>query len=148
MSVVRDVQDKVTGRLAGQAAFGGITVMNRLKNDVVNDIEAEVQRIGITIFVFPPIPRGANPELPGPVFNRMEFRIRVIENPLLNQTSLDAYEAVEQVLRTLHNWSPGMEELGYLFVADPPVEDNSAEEVIFDCLFFAHAQFAPLEEPG
>ena len=148
MSTIRAAQEAITSRLSGQAVFQGLTVMNRIKNDVVNDIEAEVQRIGMTIFVFPPTPGGANANLPGPQFSRMDFRIRVIENPLLNQLSLDAYEAVEQVMRFVHDWDPKVTGIGRLFIHETPFEDNSAEEIVFDCLFRAQGQFAPMNEPG
>lgn len=128
-------------RLQSLAVFDGVPILSRLTGDLLNEIERAVGELGLCILVLPPLPAASLPKAPLPTFRRMDWVVRVIEDPLINVLELDAYTAAEAVLIALHGWRPMVNGVGALAQGENPIEDNSAEGLVFDCSFTSTGTF-------
>lgn len=134
-SYLLEIQEAVADRLRSRSAFAGVPVLTRRKGDILSDIEAALAELGACAYVFPPLPRGASANVPGPEFDRLELRVKIIESPTLNRTGVSAHALMEETLVAVHHWREPVR--GMLFYCDGEavVPDDSAEETIFDCVF-------------
>lgn len=149
MSRLLALQEAARTRLAEDPAFAGVPVLSRSEGDIANDIQAAVDRLGICAYVFPPLPRRANANLPGPVFDAVELRVKVIENPVLNGTGKKAHALLEAALGSLHHWRDPVSEALFYCEGDCVSAEDEAAETIFDAVFTTAAEFstAPEETP-
>jgi len=139
LPLCRAAQAAAVARLLALGELRGVPVLERIRNDVANDIDAALNSLGVCLYVFPALPIAINPELPGPWVDQLEVRVRVFEVPELNTTGLpNAYEIVEYVLAGLHHHCPRLvDQAENPFVArTTPVADVSDDEAtIFDVTF-------------
>lgn len=117
-----------------------VRVIARREKDAANDIDAAVAAIGCAVYVMPPLPQRALQGAPFVFFERAEVRVRVIENPLLNESGSDGYELAEMIALALHNQNPGGLLAEPMGLAETPVElaeDDGARvmDVVFGCAF-------------
>lgn len=132
-SIVRACQEAAVERLQSLEIFDGVPVLSRLTADLVNEIDRAVAELGLCVLVLPPLPSGGMPKALLPTFARIDWAVRVIEDPLLNTLELDAYTAAEAVLVALHGWRPDVPGIGKVEMLAEPIEDNSADALVFDC---------------
>lgn len=143
-SVLRDLQEAITGRLQGCAGLNGIAIYDRRTGEIENAIKLQLASLGITIFVSPVLPKGFSANYPAPSFSAGDFTVRILEAPTTNKTGRDAYHVAELVIRRLHHWHPGVAGAGPVTVDEDPLDDNSDKaRVIFDLLFHVSGSFEP-----
>ena len=89
----------------------------------------------------PPLPKRAlQAEQPFVFFDSAEVRVRIIEQPALNQTGADAYDLVDAVALALHWSNPGEMLAHPLMLAEQPVavvadKEERVLEVIFEAQY-------------
>lgn len=136
MSTFMDIQAAVVSRLEACSEFRGVPVLQRLKGNVLNDITAKLNQLGICVFVFPPLPSRTNPNIQGPYIDEAEIVVQVLEKQILNQTSENAYTLTEAIMRRLHLWEVNAERAGKLVIDERPMKDRSkADLLVFDISF-------------
>lgn len=135
MSRLLDIQEEAANRLRSRSAFADVEVLTRRKGDILNDIEAALGRLGIVAYVFPPLPKRANGNLPGPIFDELELRVKIIESPTLNQTAATAHGLMEDTCRALHHWRGPTNQNLFYCDGDSIIPEDAAAETIFDIVF-------------
>lgn len=125
-SALRALQSEMVTKLAGIAEFSGASIvpLSRLKGDVENDIQHALRTLGISVFVMPPEPRASKPTVPGPHFDETMLGVAIFENPTINETGIDAWDAWELIVRELHQWKPADDRFGTVYVRPDPWEDD------------------------
>jgi len=152
MSLLRTIQNEVAERIRLNSMFARSTAVVHTRSDesIETKIATALKTIGLTVFVFPPEPTSAKPAMPGPHFDKLEHRVRIWENPVVNKTGLDVWEVWEEIVseRGLHRFKPGsLAAHGALFVAERPFDDVSDDYPglrAFDCLFTSAANLVPI----
>lgn len=118
-----------------------LEVIARRSHAVANNIEAALGKLGICLYVLPPMPKRATRTECAIVFlESVEIRIRIIEQPQLNLTGTDAWDAMEQVILAIQGTNPGALFACPLTLSSRPVEDAEDKttrvfDVIFDAAF-------------
>lgn len=147
-TVAKALQDAALAWLQSGAEFTRVPIIGRRKGTIVNDIEAAIAAIGACIYVMPGLPiHFLDSSLTA---DRYELRVRVIEEPAINQALPDAYELVELVARRM--WGkdfPAINLRNPLVWPESgrPVEPVSdAERVIYDVIFETDAGLLPRVE--
>ena len=142
-SVLRDLQEAISGHLRVCSGLSGIDVLDRRDATIEDKIaNALAGPNGVAIFVSPILPKGFSANYPAPCFDRGDFTVRVLENPTNNGSGRDAYALAETVIRRLHHWTPGVQGAGVVTVDEDPLDDNSTKKaVIFDILFHLSCSF-------
>jgi hypothetical protein len=130
-------------------SLGEAGILGRRKGNIVNDIDAAVAELSVCIYVLPGKPVKLNPNLPGPYCDAYELRVRVIENPALNETKPSAYELYEFVLRETNGI--GLQIDG-VTSAIWPSENNGDEQpdperVIIDAILFCSLSLPQRQNP-
>jgi len=147
MSASSDLQTAIV-ELLGQPGALRVTVplVARRTKELAADIEAAAANQGLCIFVMPPLPTSALQGNPFVFFDKAEVRVRIVEQPAMNQTGADAYDLVDDVASALH-WQPKSEgsQLGAILahplqLASRPcelIDDPQARiiEVIFEAVY-------------
>lgn len=143
--LVAPIQDAVFAALRARAALHDVTILKREPKQSANDIEAAIAELKLYIFVFPALLLRPSANNPGPYFDEIEIRVRVAENPLLNDTTLDAYQLVELTHWILNGLTlTGLDGVNSLSPATPatePVDDPSL--VVFDILYRTSGGLTP-----
>jgi hypothetical protein len=137
-SMAIKTQEALAAYLQSRQCFHGITVLARRKGNIVSDIDAAVAELGACVYVLPGKPVKLNANLPGPVADAYELRVRSIENPALNETKPSAYELYEFALREITGM--GLQIAG-ITSAIWPAENNGDEQpdperIIIDAIFY------------
>lgn len=137
MTLCKQLQEAVAGFLKTVGPLQGVPVVSRREKTLENDIEAQIEGFGICLYVFPGLPQAVNQNNPGPYVDRMEVRVRVMENTELNTRLPDAYEVAEHVLAHLHHHCPLIEGAPQnpLICREQPIVEIPGDEVQFDILF-------------
>lgn len=101
------VQDAVCGRLA---YFGlqGIPVHGLRRGKTYSEVAAALDAVGLAVHVLPVLSRGINGNIPGPWVDGGQLVVRVVEDPLLNQTDITRWDIMEQAITTLEGWDPAI----------------------------------------
>ena len=113
----------------------------RREKELKSDVEAAAAQAGICVWVMPPLPTHAlQAEQPFVFFDRAEIRVRIVEQPALNQTGADAYDLVDAVALALHWTNPGGILAHPLMLGEKPVarvedKDERILEVIFEAQY-------------
>ncbi len=103
-SQLEQLQDVVGAYLAGAQE---LPVIVRRSGDMESRIDEAVQTgLGLCLLVMHPLPASVHPNLPGPVYESVSVRVRVIENAFSNRTGTGILTAAERVSELLHLWSP------------------------------------------
>lgn len=147
MSASSDLQAAIIELLEQPGALRvDVPLVARRTKELTADIEAAAANKGLCIFVMPPLPTSALQGTPFVFFDRAEVRVRIIEQPAMNQSGADAYDLVDDVANALH-WQPKSEgaQLGAILahplqLASRPcamIEDPQARiiEVIFEAVY-------------
>jgi hypothetical protein len=145
MSASSDLQLALEQMLSAPGALSApIPIVQRRTKDLPNDIAAASANHGLCIYVMPPLPKHfIETDGQGPLFaDRVEIRIRIVEQPALNRGKADAYDILDEVQIGLH---------GRLVegITPIPLQALSSEEVsdekvrIIDAIFNAVYQLNP-----
>ncbi len=144
-----ELQEAVVAALGARVALRDVPIIGRRKTNIVADVEEAVNSIaGIALVVLVPLPVEINPNSPGPYVEKMEIRVRVIENQAINETLPSAAECVEEILCALHHYTFPQKladfGLNLLVAADRPVDEiPDNERVLFDVIFTAACGYRP-----
>ncbi|HEX4085924.1 MAG TPA: hypothetical protein VHY22_13505 [Chthoniobacteraceae bacterium] len=106
MSASFDLQSGIAKLLTPEALPApNIPVLMRRPKELQSDIEEAILKQTLGIYINPPLPTRAL-DSGGPVlfFSDYEVRVRVVEQPKLNDKGADAYEVAEAIAEALH-WS-------------------------------------------
>ena len=146
MSRITTIQRALADALKSHAGFpAGLEIVARREKEVTNDIEAALGKLGICLYVMPPMPRRATrTENEIVFFESAELRCRVIEQPQLNRSGFDAWDAMEQVILAIQGTNPNDLFAAPLTLAAHPVdlvEDKTTR--VFDVLFDSAFQLNP-----
>jgi hypothetical protein len=147
MSASADLQSAVAELLAQPGALRvNVPIVSRRTLEIGAEVEAAAADKGLCLYVMPPLPTSALQGNPFVFFDKAELRVRIVEQPAMNQTGADAYDLVDDVANALH-WQPRAEgtALGAILahplqLADRPTEmiaDPQARiiEVIFEAVY-------------
>lgn len=85
----------------------GCPILRRRPKELQSDIEEAILRQTLGIYIQPPLGSRAMTNVPYLFFENYEVRIRVVEQPKLNDTGSDAYETAETVALLLQWTNPG-----------------------------------------
>jgi hypothetical protein len=119
----------------------GISFIERHEKTIENDIEAELAKLGVCMFVMPvkllEVQEGADF-----IFvRRAEVRVRLVVDPMLNETGMDSPEIAAQARLALQGTNPGDLLDDAMRLANPPVEEvEDPSAVVLDLLFRASYQ--------
>lgn len=122
-----------------------VPVIGRRQTNIQSDIDQAINELGgACIYVPPMLPLRFNVNVPGPLIDLAEIRIRCIENDTLNTELPTVHELVEAVVRDLAHVSLGDLPLSQLAPADRPVEEVSdPERLIYDVLWHVNGAYPP-----
>jgi hypothetical protein len=105
-SYLKQLQDDIVGRIQSDPFFASITVLPEYLNDIQNQIDIAIAKIGICVVVSTPSARTSKPNIPGPIYDDIPIVIKVGDIPTLNSTGIPAIEAAEKIASVLHHWFP------------------------------------------
>jgi hypothetical protein len=106
MSASADLQDAIIELLGQPGALRvNIPLVARRTKDLAREIEAAAANHGLCIWVMPPLPTSALQGNPFVFFDKAEIRIRVVEQPAMNDTGADAYDLIDDIANALQ-WQP------------------------------------------
>lgn len=144
-----ELQDAIVAVLGSRVALRDVPKLARRKTNIVADIDEAVDQLGgIALVVLVPIPVEVNPNISGPLVEKMELRVRVIENQALNADKPTAAECVEEILTALHHYVFPQKFADYglqLLTASPrPVDEQPDDErQIYDVIFYTTCSYRP-----
>lgn len=144
MSSTIQIQKAVADVLRSISGFpADLRVVEKRDKDVEKEIQAALARLGICLYVFPPVPTSARASQGSSVafFDGSELVVQIVEAWPLNKTGLDCWGAMDKIVCALH-WNTLFGLLPYpLELATPPVRVHQDDKVrIFDVLFNARYQ--------
>lgn len=143
MSRLLDIQTALCAALKAHTGFPAqLAIIARREKEVENDIDAALAKQGICIYVMMPMPKRATRTQNDIVFfESAECRIRVIEQPKLNTSDFDGWDALEQVIIALQGINPAGIFAAPLGLMQHPIENVEDKTTrIFDVLFDAAFQ--------
>ena len=142
-SVLRDLQEAITGHLRGCSGLAGIEIYDRRESELETKIaQALAGANGLAIFVSPVLPKGISPNVPAICFDDADCTVRILWSPTTTAAGLDAYYVIEVVLRRLHHFTPGVPGAGPITADPAPLDDNSTKKGgVFDLLFHLSGSF-------
>lgn len=97
-------------------------------------LEEAIGKLGLSAFVMTPVPREAIVD-DTVFFKRTELRVRLVENPLLNETGTDIYQLIEIVIKILHGWWPPGASTPLRLASGPIDEEETPSLRIIDVIF-------------
>ena len=150
-ALCKDVQDSLVARLGMRKAAAGYStlgIVGRRVHVITSDIDAQIKKAGVCVYVFPALPLQVNSNNPGPHIDRLLVRCRAIEHPQLNRSGPDAYELVEWLLRELDGLQlttvEGLQP--FYFEREPVLIIDDDTLVQFDVLAWASCGLVPRTE--
>lgn len=131
------IRDAVHAALRARAVLHDVAILKREPKQLASEIEAAIAQLKLCMFVFPALCTRPNPNNPGPYFERIEVRVRCIENPLLNDTVLDGYQLVELGHWLLNGLRPNIRGVQALSPSSPVATEEVTDEqnVIHDLIY-------------
>ena len=109
MSASVDLQDAIIELLGQSGALRvNVPIVSLRTKELGKEIEAATANKGLCIYVMPPLPTSALQGNPFVFFDKAEIRVRIVEQPAMNETGADAYDLVDDVANALH-WQPRTE---------------------------------------
>jgi len=138
MSRFTDIQTALADALRAHPEFPAkLTILARREKEVASDVEAALGKQGICLYVMPPMPKGAvRTDCAIVFFDSCELRLRVIEQPQLNLTELDAWDILEAIILALQGTNPGGIFAAPLNLMPRPIESVEDKTTrVFDVLF-------------
>lgn len=108
-----ELQEDIAARVQADEVFRNLAVITERSGDPVADIEKSIGPLagragsrGLCMVVLQIAGNVELPNVPGPVLN-LVVTVRVMENPVLNNTGIEALTAARRITRLLHHYSPG-----------------------------------------
>lgn len=105
MSASNDLYEAVSELLGREGALRvNVPIVQRRTKSIWDEIEAVTAKSGgLCIWIIPPIPKRAEPMGGGNIvfFSSAEIRVRIVEQPALNNAGADAYDLVDDVANAL-----------------------------------------------
>ncbi|MDR1591067.1 MAG: hypothetical protein LBR92_03685 [Puniceicoccales bacterium] len=96
-------QDRIYMILRSKNDFHGLRIAGRKRSNFGTFCEQLVwEGIGEGLFITPPLPRKLIENVPGPVYEQIDFSVQIIENMITNQTGRSAILIAEKVASLLH----------------------------------------------
>ena len=101
-------QEEIAAVLKAHPGFPAqLDIIARREKDIASEIESKLGKLGICLWVMPPLPKSAiRTQNEIVFFDRVECRIRIIEQPQLNSSKFGAWDAMEQVIVALQGINP------------------------------------------
>lgn len=131
--LIDQLRDDLTARLRADEILAGIEVVTERSGDPLQDVAVSLGlvagspgRRGLCIVVLQLSARPETVEIPNPVLILQPI-IRVMENPVLNETGMTALSVARRVLRILHHYQPAG--LASCLVADSPAIQAAEDPV-------------------
>lgn len=110
MGVLKTIEQENTNRLLADPYFSNVPVINQQIGDIANEIAIAVGSIGVCVIVMVPNADVKYPNIPGPYFDGIYLKVRVVENVIVNQgasgTGKGALDIAEYVVALIHHFSP------------------------------------------
>ncbi|MDR1906603.1 MAG: hypothetical protein LBQ03_00010 [Puniceicoccales bacterium] len=101
--ILEHFQDRIYTILRSKNDFQTLRIAGRKRSNFESFCEQLVlEGIGEGLFVSPPLPRKLIENVPGPVYEQIDFSVQVIENIITNQTGRSAILIAEKVATLLH----------------------------------------------
>ncbi|MDR0740147.1 MAG: hypothetical protein LBF34_00355 [Puniceicoccales bacterium] len=101
--ILEHFQDHIYMILRSRNDFQGLRIASRKRSNLETFCEQLVlEGIGEGLFVSPPLPRKLIENVLGPIYERIDFSVQVIENIITNQTGRSAILIAEKVASLLH----------------------------------------------
>jgi hypothetical protein len=96
-------QDHIYMILRSKNDFQGLRIASRKRSNFETFCEQLVlEGIGEGLFITPPLPRKLIENVPGPVYEQIDFSVQIIENIITNQSGRSAILIAEKVASLLH----------------------------------------------
>jgi hypothetical protein len=96
-------QDHIYMILRSKNDFQGLRVASCKRSNLETFCEQLVlEGIGEGLFIMPPLPRKLIENVPGPIYEQIDFSVQIIENIITNQTGRSAILIAEKVASLLH----------------------------------------------
>jgi hypothetical protein len=113
------------------------------RNDRTMESRLAQTRAAVKVEVLPPLPREQMLGCPDVFYPKAALRVRVTEEPAMNDLGIDAYDVAEDVMRALH-WQPLEGLLAHPLQLNPtPLQTrDTRERRVLDVLFTASFGFA------
>lgn len=141
-NIVTTLQAAIEARLKEDPQLSAVAIITEDRKDLNTEIETAIAKLGLCIVIGTASLGVSNPNLPGPVFDSVEFSAIVAENVLLNRSlgsELDAMSAAIAVHEQLHMWRPiGTQFSGYMVLSEKrrkAIEAIPADEMVYECRF-------------
>ena len=97
-SIIKQIQEDVEARIE-ELLPEAVEVISRRRGHISNDIAATLAKKKMAVLCFPPSIGGIKPNVGSALYaDACEMEVHVCENPKMNSTGIDAYEAVERLL--------------------------------------------------
>jgi hypothetical protein len=103
IGILEHFRDRIHTILRSQNDFQGLRFAGCNRSNVESFCEQLVlEGVGEGLLVTPPLPRKLIENVPGPVYEQIDFSIRVIENMMTNQTGRSAILIAEKIATLFH----------------------------------------------
>lgn len=101
---LKAMQLSIEALIKATAALSDIPVISEERQDLVNQIETSLAKLGLCIVIQTVDAKVSHPNLPGPVFDAMTVSVLVHENVLINRSKSDrtALAVAQDVALALH----------------------------------------------
>lgn len=108
MSDFKAIQTSIEEMLKKTATLSDLPILSEERRDLVNQIEINLNKLGLVIVIQEVDAKVTKPNLPGPVFDSLTFSVMVHENVLINRSKTDrtAKQVAKQVAEALHHKVP------------------------------------------
>jgi hypothetical protein len=117
---LEDLQKAITERLKGSAHLAGIAVLSREIGDIENEIEVQLAKIGLTLFVSEVELGGISGDFPEVSADEAQFTVSIYEDATTNTSGKSMAAVREIVMRRLHHFTPGVEGAGIITLLPDP----------------------------
>jgi hypothetical protein len=96
-------QDQICAILRSKNDFQTLYIASRRRNNFDAFCEQlAMEGVGEGLFVTPPLPRKLIENVPGPVYEQIDFSVQIIENIITNRSGRTAISIAEKVAALLH----------------------------------------------
>ena len=100
-------QDTLRSFLQTRNEFRNVPILTYKQSDFESIVQSSVYKgIGAVILILQPQPIKVQPNIAGPVFERILCKIQVIENIETNVSGLSSLFIAERITQYLHLWRP------------------------------------------
>lgn len=144
-SALETLQNVIVGYLSGVQSLP--VIAHRSAGDMGARLDEAMQsQTGVCLIVSLPLPEKVHPHLPGPVFESVSVKVRVVENVLTQRSQL--LEVAEHVSRLLHLFNPNLKSWPTRLILNPKTpwklvsDRNAPMRSVIDLEFLASGNCA------